>query len=55
MKSSFLSVVIPILLILCIVPAIDIKAQEFTAKDIVNPKKICSSCYVSDQDDLLDN
>lgn len=55
MKSSFLSVVIPILLILCIVPAIDTKAQEITAKDIVNPKKICSSCYVSDQDDLLDN
>ena len=55
MKSSFLSVVIPILLILCVIPAIDTKAQEFTAKDIVNPKKICSSCYVSDQDDLLDN
>lgn len=55
MKSSFLSVVIPILLILCVIPAIDTKAQEITAKDIVNPKKICSSCYVSDQDDLLDN
>ena len=55
MKSSFLSVVIPILLILCIVPAIDTKAQEITAKDIVNPKKICSVCHVSDQDDLLDN
>lgn len=55
MKSNFLSVVIPILLILCIVPAIDTKAQEITAKDIVNPKKICSVCHVSDQDDLLDN
>ena len=55
MKSNFLSVVIPILLILCIIPAIDTKAQEITAKDTVNPKKICSSCYVSDQDDLLDN
>lgn len=55
MKSSFLSIVIPILLILCLIPAIDTKAQEITAKDVVNPKKICSSCYVSDQDDLLDN
>lgn len=55
MKSNFLSVVIPILLILCIIPVIDIKAQEITAKDIVNPKKICSVCHVSDQDDLLDN
>lgn len=55
MKSNFLSVVIPILLILCLIPAIDTKAQEITAKDVVNPKKICSSCYVSDQDNLLDN
>lgn len=55
MKSNLLSVVIPILLILCLIPAIDTKAQEITAKDIVNPKKICSVCHVSDQDDLLDN
>lgn len=53
MKISFRYVLKSILLILCITLAIETNAQNISAKDIVNPQKICVSCYVSDSDDLL--
>ena len=54
MKTTFRVLCTLIFLVLTLLCGSKVRSQSIEAKDILDPKKICPSCYVSDQDNLLD-
>ncbi len=54
MKTTFRVFCTLVFLFVTLLCGSQTRSQSIEAKDILDPKKICPSCYVSDQDNLID-